>query len=170
MKSTLILFFCLVAQLSIAQCGCYTDSNVSENYLYQRGRISAAYGKLNIPLTHGDEIKPEAGTTIVFKFNETPEVRNSCKKLIYITIFDEKERREILNTQVIDRLETSYKFPLSDRTYTVMLSVSAISTATDDVSLHAAANRDCTKKMAVFVIPTAVKDPFKKQILKPLKN
>lgn len=170
---SIILTLCLVASWSMAQqqvCGCYTETNVSESYLYQTGRVSAAYGKVNVPLTHGSEIKPVAGSTIVFKFNETPNVRPSCKKMVYIDIYDEKSRQNIHSLQIADRLEASYNFPLSDRTYTVTLAISAVSTAPEDVGLHTAANRDCTKRISVFVIPTPTKKPFNKNPLTPAKN
>lgn len=172
-KYSIALILCLAASWSMAQeqvCGCYTETNVSESYLYQTGRVSAVYGKVNVPLTHGSEIKPVAGSSIVFKFNETPNVRPSCKKMVYIDIYDEKERRNIHSLQIADRLEASYTFPLSDRTYTVTLMASAVSTATEDVSLHTAANRDCSKRISVFVIPTAPKNPFNKKVLIPAKN
>lgn len=172
-KYIIILILCLVASWSKAQqqvCGCYTETNVSESYLYQTGRVSAVYGKVNVPLTHGSEIKPEAGSTIIFKFNETPNVRPSCKKMVYIDIYDEKERRNIHSLQIADRLEASYTFPLADRTYTVTLMVSAVSTATEDVGLHTAANRDCTKRISVFVKPTIPKSTFQKPFQLPSKN
>lgn len=172
-KYSIISILCLVASWSMAQqqvCGCYTETNVSESYLYQTGRISAAYGKVNIPLTHGSEIKPEAGSTIVFKFNTTPNVRPSCKKMVYIDIYDEKERRNIYSLQIADRLEASYTFPLSDRTYTVTLAVSAVSTATDDVGLHTSSNRDCAKRISIFVRPIIPKSTFQKPFQLPAKN